>query len=89
VIFNKFGHSCSKGLYNFEGHVGLPHLSYVSHLGDSIQSSTGLEYILRLAAGAEGNQMLKTSKSMTKQVLKNGQIIQLVCIAERLLFLWL
>jgi hypothetical protein len=87
--FSKFGYFCSKGLYSLEGHRGLPHLSYVPHLGDSIQSSTGLEYILHLAARAESNQLFKKSKSMTEQVLTNRHIVQLACIEECLLFLWL
>jgi hypothetical protein len=67
--FSTFGHACSKVLYSLEGHVGLSHLSCVPHLGDSIQSSTGLECPLHSAPELTASSCLKNQKSMTGQVL--------------------
>jgi hypothetical protein len=41
---------------------------------------TGFKYTLHLAARAKSNQMFKKPKRMIKQVLKNGQTIQLASI---------
>jgi hypothetical protein len=73
LTFSKFGHSCSKDFYTLQGIVALPHLSYILHLGDSNESSTGLEYTLHLAARAENNWQFRRSKGMMKKFWKNDK----------------